>query len=260
MTNNEAEGLLEPAEFGITRVPRHVAIIMDGNGRWANKRGMPRIEGHRQGANSVRTALRTAYRLGVEYLTLYAFSEQNWGRPEDEVEGLMGLLLHHLRIEQEELMERGIRFRGMGELDKLPPKILGELRAFEKRSEDNEDMQLTIALSYGGRLELVRAARLIAAKVAAGELEVDAIDESTLGRHLYLGDLPDPDLMIRTSGEMRVSNFMLWQLAYTELYVTDTFWPDFGQDAFIEALKEYSRRERRFGLTGAQAAPGGPST
>jgi len=244
--------MLDPAACGISRVPRHVAVIMDGNGRWARARGLPRLQGHHEGARAVRETLRTAYRLGVEYLTLYAFSEQNWGRPTDEVSGLMALLLGHLKSEQEEFMDLGIRFRGMGDTGRLPPTVLEELRAFEERSAGNTDMYLQVALSYGGRHEIVEAARRLAARVQAGELALEAIDEAALGAELYLPDLPDPDLLIRTSGELRVSNFMLWQIAYTELYITDLYWPSFGKDSFIEALQQYGRRERRFGLTGQQ--------
>lgn len=248
------EGLLDPAALGISRLPEHVAVIMDGNGRWAQRRGMPRVLGHREGADSVRRVLRAAYRLGVRYLTLYAFSEQNWGRPEDEVTRLMELLLHHLRSEQPELLARGIRLRGMGSLERLPAGILAELRDFEARSAEHAEMTLTLALSYGGREELVHAARGLASQVAAGELAVEAIDEAAFARHLYLPDLPDPDLLIRSSGEQRISNFLLWQIAYAELYITDTLWPDFKEEELVQALRQYGSRQRRFGLTEGQLA------
>ncbi len=249
MSSWSEEGPLDLSAMGITQVPRHVAVIMDGNGRWATHRGLPRVMGHKAGADAVRRVLRTAYRLGVSHLTLYAFSEQNWGRPQEEVTRLMELLLHHIRSEQVELMERGIRFQGMGSLERLPPEILAELRDFEARSSSNADMTLTLALSYGGREEMVRAARQLAEEVAAGRLRPEDINEERFKQHLYLPALPDPDLLIRTSGELRVSNFLLWQIAYAELYITETLWPDFGEEEFAEAVRQYGRRDRRFGLT-----------
>ena len=244
---------IDPAEYGISQLPKHVAIIMDGNGRWASSRGSMRITGHHEGAKAVRRALSFARRIGVRYLTLYAFSEQNWGRPPAEVEGLMSLLMKHVRSERDELQEREIRFRTIGNVQKLSPSIVDAIRDLEEHTRDNTGLDLIVALSYGGREELVQAMRHIATQVADGSLKPDAITEATISRNTFTADIPDPDLLIRTSGEMRVSNFMLWQLAYTELYVTDTYWPDFSDDDFIDALYAYNSRQRRFGLTGDQA-------
>ncbi len=253
---DSSDGLLEPEEFGITRLPKHIAIIMDGNGRWAQERGQIRLQGHKAGAESVRSVLRTAYRLGVKYLTLYAFSEQNWARPEDEVKGLMSLLVRHVRSESKELMQRGIRFRAIGDVEKLSPEVLNEIRGLEEQSKENDDMFLQVAISYGSREEIVHACKQLAEKVQRGELKPEDITEKMFSQNLYTAEIPDPDLMIRTSGEMRVSNFLLWQLAYGELYVTDTYWPDFHAQELVEALRDYSGRERRFGKTGAQIQKG----
>ncbi len=242
----------DPKELGITKVPRHVAVIMDGNGRWARQRGWIRLRGHREGAKAVKRTLEESYRLGVEYLTLFAFSTQNWDRPSTEVEGLMGLLLEYLHSERRELLRRGIRFRAIGDLSRLPQNLQNEIAALSEMSKDNDEMHLVVALSYGARDEIVRATRALAAAAVAGEIKPEDIGEADVSARLYTADMPDPDLLIRTSGELRVSNFMLWQLAYAELFVTDVFWPDFAKDNLIEALQAYSKRERRFGLTGAQ--------
>jgi len=254
---NDEDGPLDPAEYGIESVPKHVAIIMDGNGRWAKSRGRPRLFGHKEGANAVRRTLRSCYRLGVRHLTLYAFSEQNWARPKLEVKGLMSLLLHHIRSEQAELLDLGIRFRALGNIDKLPPKVAAEARALEEKSAHLTKMDLIIALSYGGREEIVDAARSLAEDVKRGVLDPSEIDLDTVAGRLYTRGIPDPDLLIRTSGELRISNFMLWQIAYTELFVTDTFWPDFDLDSLVEAFVAYGTRQRRFGRTGDQVEASG---
>jgi undecaprenyl diphosphate synthase len=245
---------LDPASYQITKLPKHVAIIMDGNGRWATQRGFPRILGHREGAKAVQRVVKIAYRLGVRHLTLFAFSTQNWGRPSDEVDGLMVLLLDYLRSEAEELMDREIRFRTLGDASMLPPKVREEVDRFQARSQDNEAMDLNIALSYGAREEILHAVQRVAREVKEGKLSPEAITEELFSSYLYAPEVPDPDLMIRTSGELRVSNFMLWQIAYTELHVTPVLWPDFTDEHFIQAMQDYSGRQRRYGLTGQQAS------
>lgn len=233
-------------------VPRHVAVIMDGNGRWATSRGLPRERGHEAGADSVREIVRACGELGVEALTLYSFSTENWARPEDEVEALMALLERYLREELNELMEQNVRLSAIGELHRLPTAVQRGLEGVSRLTADNSGLRLILALSYGGRVELRDAVRAIAARVRAGELEPDAIDEATISSHLYTADLPDPDLLIRTSGELRLSNFLLWQVAYSEIYVTDVLWPDFRRDELTAAFEVYSSRVRRFGKTDAQ--------
>jgi len=234
---------------GANALPRHVAIIMDGNGRWAEQRGLPRLEGHRRGARAVDLAVTTARELGLEILTLFAFSSENWGRPEAEVQGLMELLSTYLQQERRRLVDNGIRLQPLGEIDRLPARVRDLLDAVVAESADNRDMTLNIALSYGGREEIVRAARTLAQEVAAGRLAPEAIDPEGFAARLFTAGQPDPDLVIRTSGELRVSNFMLWQIAYSELYVTRTYWPDFTRRHFRRALAAYGRRERRYGLT-----------
>lgn len=233
-------------------VPRHLAIIMDGNGRWARRRGLPRTAGHEAGAESVRSIVRAAGELGVEVLTLYSFSTENWRRPEDEVSALMALLEAYLRDETAELLANDVRLRGIGELERLPATVRRMLSAAEELTADNDGMELLLALSYGGRAEVVRAVRGIASDVASGELDVEAIDEALVASRLYTAGLPDPDLLIRTSGDLRLSNFLLWQVAYAELYVTPVAWPEFRREHLIEAFQAYSDRERRFGQTGDQ--------
>jgi undecaprenyl diphosphate synthase len=230
-----------------SKVPRHVAIIMDGNGRWAQQRGLPRIKGHQAGAESVRAALKACKKFGVRYLTLYAFSVENWVRPQAEIRGLMQLLHRFLTKEENELHENRIRLRVIGRMEDLPASVRKELLRVINATEKYEDGNLTLALSYGGRAEIADAVRAIARRVKQGELRPEEIDEKTVAAHLYAPDLPDPDLMIRTSGEMRISNFLLWQLSYSELYVTQVLWPDFREDEFAKALEEYARRHRRFG-------------
>ena len=231
----------------LSQVPRHVAIIMDGNGRWAEKRGLSRARGHQAGAESVRAAVRASQQAGIKYLTLYAFSTENWIRPKDEIKGLMQLLRRFLRREEHELHEHEIRLRIIGHLGDLPPGVQQELRRVMAATRDYESDNLILALSYGGRMEIVDAARKIAEQVAAGTLRPEDIDADTIARNLYAPDIPDPDLMIRTSGEMRISNFLLWQLSYAELYVTDVLWPDFREPDFMAAIEEFKQRRRRFG-------------
>ncbi len=237
------------------RVPRHIAIIMDGNGRWAKQRNLPRLSGHKAGSESVRCVLECCRRVGVRYLTLYAFSTENWRRPEDEVKGLMALLESFIGRYKAELLAHRIRLRVIGKLDDLPPKLQRALQEMEEQSA-NFESQLLVALSYSGRSELVRAARLIAEDVEAGLLRVDEIDETTVQARLYAPDVPDPDLIIRTSGELRISNFLLWQCAYSEFYVTPVLWPDFREAEFESALAAYAGRERRYGGVGRAMAEG----
>ncbi|MEO5335571.1 MAG: isoprenyl transferase [Magnetospirillum sp. WYHS-4] len=229
--------------------PVHVAIIMDGNGRWARARGLPRVAGHRRGAEAVRTTIRAAVDSGVKYLTLYGFSSENWKRPASEVADLMGLLRLYLRNEIASLHEGGVCLRIIGDRTKLSDDIVTLIEDAERLTVDNRQLVLTMALSYGGRAEIACAARRLAEKVKAGELDPAAIDEDSFARHLFTEGLPDPDILIRTSGEKRISNFLLWQLAYTEFVFVDTLWPDFSQQDFRNALGEYRRRERRYGRT-----------
>ena len=235
------------------RVPRHIAIIMDGNGRWATARGLPRILGHRAGAQAVWRVVEACCGLGVKALTLYAFSWENWDRPADEIHELMGLLDEFVRGETPTLLANQIRLRTIGRLEELPPGVTANLRRAIEQTAHFERMTLTLALSYGGRQEVVDAARRLARLVQRGELSPEDIDEARVAQQLYAPDLPDPDLLIRTSGEQRLSNFLLWQSSYTELYVTQTLWPDFSKEDLIGAIAEYERRERRFGRVAADA-------
>ena len=228
-------------------LPRHVAVIMDGNGRWAERRGQPRIFGHRAGMKSVRAVIEAAGDLGIEALTLYAFSKENWRRPPAEVQALMGLLRRYMKSEREELIRRGARIEAIGDLEQLEGTAREELDRLIEATAHCDRLRVTLALSYGGRAEIVEAARRIARATLAGELDPDDLDEILFARFLYSPHLPDPDLLVRTSGEMRISGFLLWQIAYAELYVTETLWPDFGRAAFFEAIEEYQSRERRFG-------------
>jgi undecaprenyl diphosphate synthase len=230
--------------------PVHVGIIMDGNGRWAKARGLPRVEGHRQGAESVRRVVKASVELGVRYLTLYGFSNENWKRPELEISALMGLLRLYLRREIDELDQSGVRIRFIGQRQRLAADIVSLIEEAEARTAENVKLTLIVALSYGARQEITEAARAIAMKAAAGELDPASIDEELVASHLETAGIPDPDLMIRTSGEQRVSNFLLWQLAYAELVFTDTLWPDFSRSDLEEAINEFHRRERRYGATG----------
>ena len=234
------------------KVPRHLAIIMDGNGRWAKRRGRPRLFGHKAGAAAVDRITREARRLGIEYLTLYAFSEQNWERPRDEVSGLMSLLSEYLRTKRRILMENDIRLRAIGDTDRLPAQVRTLLRETMELTRHNDSMTLTLALSYGGQEEIVQAARAIMELAAQGRLRPKDLDTDKFGEFLPSSFLPPVDLMVRTSGEERISNFLPWQLAYAELYFTPTLWPDFDEEALAQALQEYAGRERRFGLTSEQ--------
>ncbi|MGA4580034.1 isoprenyl transferase [Limisphaera sp. VF-2] len=228
-------------------LPRHVAIIMDGNGRWARQRGLPRIEGHRHGAESARVVVRAAGELGIQYLTLYAFSVENWNRPKEEVDALMKYLLQYLKTETAELQRHNVRLHVIGQIYRLPEAVQTQLQKTVRLLSKNNGLTLIMALSYGGRTEIVEAARSLARKVKAGELDPDDIDEHLFAQHLWTRNIPDPDLLIRTSGEMRVSNFLLWQISYAELVVTPVLWPDFRKAHFYAALEEYARRHRRFG-------------
>jgi len=229
------------------KLPAHVAIIMDGNGRWAKERGHERSAGHRAGAATVRDITTYARELGVRYLTLYAFSSENWGRPDREVAGLMDLLREYLVEERQTLLDNGIRLSTIGDVGKLPAPVRLLLDDVARATEHLDDMRLTLALSYGARDELVRATRALARRVDRGELSLDEIDEEAFAAALWTHDLPDPDLLIRTGGEQRISNFLIWQSAYAELYFTEQLWPDFDRRAFDAALEEYARRSRRFG-------------
>jgi undecaprenyl diphosphate synthase len=236
-------------------LPAHIGIIMDGNGRWAQQRGKPRALGHQEGARAVRRIVRSARRLGVSALTLYAFSEQNWSRPEDEIEGLMGLLLDFLSSEREEILENSIRLRAVGNVSRLPSYVRPVLEALARDSASNEGMTLTLALSYGGREEIIDAARALAEEAVAKKIQAADIDEKMLHAKLPSLTVGDPDLVIRTGGERRISNFLLYGLAYAELHFTDVLWPDFDTRDLFEAIASYQGRERRFGLVGKPAAP-----
>jgi undecaprenyl diphosphate synthase len=232
-----------------TALPRHVAIIMDGNGRWAKQRGLPRLAGHEAGARAVKRVTTHARKLGLGALTLYAFSEQNWGRPTSEVDGLMKLLGHYIVAERAEILDHDIRFSTIGAVERLPGPLQDAIAALKRDSAKNRGMDFCIALSYGGREELLRAARATAAACVAGALAPESIDEATFERHLYTSHLPPLDLLIRTSGEVRISNFLLWQCAYAELVFTPVSWPDFSETDLDDAIARFQGRERRFGLT-----------
>jgi undecaprenyl diphosphate synthase len=232
---------------GGVKVPQHVAIIMDGNGRWAKQHKLPRLSGHEAGRKSVKTVTMAAMEHGVRYLTLYAFSVENWQRPRDEVQGLMGLLRGVLREELAEMGREGIRLRAIGRRQDLPGAVREELEAAIENTKANTKLDLILALSYGSRVEITEATKAIAREAKAGRLDPETIDEKTITAHLYTHDVPDPDLLIRTSGEMRVSNFMLWQISYAEIHVTPVLWPDFGKKEFAAALADFAKRDRRFG-------------
>ncbi|HEY5789427.1 MAG TPA: polyprenyl diphosphate synthase [Gammaproteobacteria bacterium] len=242
-----------PAQPASTQRPRHVAIVMDGNGRWAERRGLPRGAGHRAGVTSVRSVVEASGRLGVEVLTLFAFSSENWRRPEQEVSLLMNLFLTSLRREVKRLQRNGVRLRVIGAREGFAPKLREQIELAERQTAGNNGLLLCIAANYGGRWDLAQAARQLARQAAAGTLDPDVLDEPRLQQALALGDLPDVDLLIRTGGESRISNFLLWQLAYSELYFTDTLWPDFGDESYAAALDWFAGRQRRFGRTPEQA-------
>jgi undecaprenyl diphosphate synthase len=241
----DEEDLLRVIDFA--RLPRHVAIIMDGNGRWARQRNKNRVEGHRAGIHAVRDTVETAARLGLEVLTLYAFSIENWKRPETEVSVLMGLLKHYLRSELDTLLKNNIRFRVVGRAQDLAPEIREELARAEERTAADSGLQFNIALNYGGRAEITDAVKGLLSELLRDGRSPETIDEEALSRHLYTAGQPDPDLLIRTSGELRVSNFLLWQIAYSEIWVTDVLWPDFRRRHLLQAIGDFQKRERRYG-------------
>jgi len=234
-------------EFNGENLPGHIAVIMDGNGRWAKKRKLSRINGHNKGADTVREIVRTSREIGIPYLTLYAFSTENWQRPKSEISALMALLRRFLLSERQELCDNGIRLNAIGEIDRIPVDAREVLLDVIDDTRGNDGMLLTLALSYGGRPEIVQMVKQIAADIADGRLKLEDITSDTVADRLYTHGIPDPDLLIRTSGEFRISNFLLWQIAYSEIYVTDTLWPDFTKDEFLHIIKEYTRRDRRFG-------------
>lgn len=242
----------QPAPETELRIPQHVAIIMDGNGRWAKQRGLPRTDGHIQGQEALRATLRAATELGIRYLSVYAFSTENWSRPQEEVDALMELLVRAIHAETPELMKEGVRIRAIGDLSRLPAKAQQALQECITLTEANDRTTLVLALSYSSRDELVRATRQLARQVQQGLLQPEEITEEFLSASLDTADLPEPDLLIRTGGEERISNFLLWQIAYAELFFSSTYWPDFGREALLEAIEAYSARERRFGKTSEQ--------
>ena len=236
----------------LQNTPKHVAIIMDGNGRWAKGKGMNRIFGHRNALTAVRESVKAASQVNVKAITLYAFSTENWNRPKLEVDALMSLLINSLKKELSEFIDQGVKVNSIGCLDSLPSKAQNVLKEVIFETKDNKEIVLTFALSYGGREEIVNAIKNISKKVVNKEINIEEINENTINNHLYTFNLPDVDLMIRTSGEQRISNFLLWQMAYAELYFTDVLWPDFRQEHFYDAIIEYQNRERRFGKTSEQ--------
>ena len=237
-------------ELDMKRIPQHIAIIMDGNGRWATERNKPRSYGHQAGVDTVRRITSECTRLGVKYLTLYTFSTENWNRPSDEIAALMGLVLTSL--EDEIFMKNNVRFQVIGDIDRLPAAVAGKLRETIEHTANNDTMTMVVALSYSARWELTEATKQIAAKVQKGELSIDNIDENAINNSLYTNFMPDPDLLIRTGGEFRISNYLLWQLAYSELYFCDTYWPDFSEADLHKAIADYQGRQRRFGKTEKQ--------
>jgi undecaprenyl diphosphate synthase len=239
------------SKIDLERLPRHIAVIMDGNGRWARKRHLPRITGHRAGIGAVRQVVEACARLGVPCLTLYAFSVENWKRPRTEVKLLMGLLREYLKKEIAELNRNNIRFSAIGRIESLPKAVQRDLRDTVEKTRSNNGLRLTLALNYGGRAEMIDAVRSLASQLKGkGALDPEAITEQSFSQHLYTHDLPDPDLLIRTSGEMRLSNFLLWQVAYSEIWVTDILWPDFTERELFQAVIDFQRRERRYGGLG----------
>jgi undecaprenyl diphosphate synthase len=239
-------------QINVNKVPNHIAVIMDGNGRWAKKRGLLRVFGHEKGANAVKETIEAASTSGVKYLTLYAFSTENWNRPKIEVNKLMNLLVSSLKKEFKSLHENDIKLCAIGNLNSLPSKAFNELNEVIEKTKNNKKLVLTLALSYGSRNEIVETVKEIANKVKNNIISIENIDDSIINEHLYTRNLPDVDLLIRTSGEQRISNFLLWQLAYAELYFTDVLWPDFKKEDFFKAILNYQNRERRFGKTSEQ--------
>jgi len=247
-------------QLDLDRLPRHIAVIMDGNGRWARERNRRRVFGHREGSNSVRDIVSCCRRLGIPYLTLYAFSKENWQRPEAEVKALWRLLKSFLKSQLQEIMEKEIRLCHLGDTEGIPAAVARELRAAIAQTARFDKLTLSLAINYGGRQEITRAARLFAADVQQGKSSLEDLSPEYFSRYLFTVSLPDPDLIIRTGGEHRVSNFLLWQLAYTEIYVTRVLWPDFREPQFLEALRDYQKRERRFGRTSEQIEAMGPGS
>ena len=228
-------------------LPRHVAVIMDGNGRWAKEQGLPRAEGHRRGAESAKAITRVASDIGIRYLTLYTFSTENWSRPKTEIDAIMAYLVYYVKKETPELDKHNVRLEVIGQVYRLPEKVQNQLEKSKKQLSKNTGLTLVLALNYGARAEIVDATRIIAEKIESGELVSEDIDETLMGMHLYTSQIPDPDLLIRTSGEMRLSNFLLWQASYSEMVVTQVLWPEFRKADFFTALEEYAKRHRRFG-------------
>ena len=244
---NSSQSLTNPSLLNTEALPYHVAIIMDGNGRWAQKRFLNRIKGHGKGAETVRTIVRTCREIGISILTLYAFSTENWERPQSEVAALMALLKKFLESEQKEMLENNIRLNAIGQIERMPEDIQAALRQTMTVTENKTGMLLNLALSYGGRSEIVRMVREVAKKTRDGEIDIASITPALVSENLYTKGIPDPDLLIRTSGEIRISNFLLWQIAYAEIFVTDTLWPDFTKEEFLQILNGFKRRERRYG-------------
>jgi undecaprenyl diphosphate synthase len=236
-----------PADLDRDRLPKHIAVIMDGNGRWARRRGMPRIMGHRRGVNALRELLRCCGEWGIEALTVYAFSTENWGRPSEEVDFLITLFEQGLRQELKDMVQNNVRLNFVGNLDRFPQSLQAEIAHSVAQTQSNQGIRFTVATNYGGRQEILQACRAIATQVQQGQIQPDQIDADLFERHLYTTGVCDPDLLIRTSGEMRVSNFLLWQIAYAEMYVTETLWPDFDRKEFHRALHSFQQRKRRFG-------------
>jgi len=239
-------------QIKLDQIPNHVAIIMDGNGRWAEKQGQMRIMGHHEGVNSVHEVTEAATRLDIKYLTLYTFSTENWNRPKEEIDALMELLVMSIKNETPTLMKNGIRLQTIGDLNQLPSKCKQQLVETVNQTKNNSNVTLILAISYSGRWDILQATKKIAEKVKAGEIDPDTIDESTLNKALNTGQFPNPDLLIRTSGEYRISNFLLWEIAYSEIHFTETLWPDFKKDDFYKAILDYQGRKRRFGKTAEQ--------
>ena len=250
--NSDADSKLQQALKQAGEIPVHIAIIMDGNGRWAKKRALPRVAGHRRGVETVKDIVKACAQVGVKYLTLYTFSTENWKRPKDEVSTLMRLLLRSLKREAKELHENDIRMQTIGDIKSLPEAVQNELRETIKKTAGNKKMTLNLALSYSGRWELIKAVKEIAALASEGKISENEINEANFSKFLTTKDIPDPDLLIRTSGEFRVSNFLLWQIAYTEFFITDVYWPDFDRKHLYEAIKDFQHRERRFGKVSEQ--------
>ena len=244
---NSSFSSADPPELDATQLPAHVAIIMDGNGRWAKKRLLNRVKGHERGSDTVRTVVRTCRELGIRYLTLYAFSTENWERPKTEIEALMTLLKRFLKSERSEMLENDIRLRAIGQINRLPTGVRESLEETMAVTQGNRGMDLILALSYGGRTEIVDMVQAVADKVRQGQIDLQAINDAMIADHLYTREIPDPDILIRTSGEMRISNFLLWQIAYAEIFITPTLWPDFSKDELMQILKDFQGRERRYG-------------